>query len=218
MNSGSPEIRLERWSNDRLSLVCGLANAGGGNIVVTASEKSYQKGLIRSRKHFDTIPALVRKRLGIECSIEPVMDGVQLCLEIAVPPVTSPLEFQGSYYYYEKGVNRVMTSNEVATRIHDRLNRDDKTDQNAASARAAQSGRAPFSQTSVAAANDIALTATDEFILQALTINGRVTAAMVIEVLGVSESTVRRSLRRLREHGFIERVGSNKAGYWKVLR
>lgn len=213
-----PEIRLDRWSNDRLSLVCGLANAGGGIIVVTASEKGYQKGLLRNRKHFDTIPTLVQKRLGISCTIEPLMDGAHLCLEISVPASSAPIDYQGQYYYYENGTNRIFSQNEVATKIRERLSANEPAEQSAASARAAKAGRAPFSETSVAAANNIALTATDEFILQALTINGRVTGAMVIEVLGVSESTVRRSFRRLREHGFIERVGSNKAGYWKVLR
>ena len=61
------------------------------------------------------------------------------------------------------------------------------------------------------------MTSTDEYILKVLETNGRVTAIRIAEVLGVSESTVRRSFRRLREYGFIERVGSNKAGYWRVV-
>lgn len=49
-----------------------------------------------------------------------------------------------------------------------------------------------------------------------LTTNGRATAARIAQVLGVSERTVRRSFKKLREYGFIERIGSDKAGYWSV--
>lgn len=76
---------------------------------------------------------------------------------------------------------------------------------------------APFSVRSIAAANKLDLTSTDEYVLRVLHTNGRATAVRIANVLGVSESTVRRSFRKLREHGFIERVGSDKAGYWRVI-
>lgn len=77
---------------------------------------------------------------------------------------------------------------------------------------------APFAQRSIAAANNLDLTSTDEFVLRALRANGRATAPRIAELLGVSESTVRRSFKKLRELGLIDRVGSNKAGYWRLLR
>lgn len=76
---------------------------------------------------------------------------------------------------------------------------------------------APFTVRSVAAANRLDLTATDEYVLRVLHTNGRATAVRIASVLGVSESTVRRSFRKLKEHGLIERIGSDKAGYWRVL-
>lgn len=76
---------------------------------------------------------------------------------------------------------------------------------------------APFNVRSVAAANRLDLTATDEYVLRVLHTNGRATAVRIANVLGVSESTVRRSFRKLKEHGLIERIGSDKAGYWRVL-
>ena len=36
-------------------------------------------------------------------------------------------------------------------------------------------------------------------------------------ILGVSETAVENNISFLRENGYIERVGSKKAGYWKVL-
>lgn len=74
-----------------------------------------------------------------------------------------------------------------------------------------------FKETSIAAANRLDMTSTDEYILKVLETNGRVTAVRIAEVLGISESTVRRSFRRLRVYGLIERIGSNKAGYWRVV-
>lgn len=73
-----------------------------------------------------------------------------------------------------------------------------------------------FAERSVAAANGLNLTSTDEYVLRALNTNGRATAARIAEVLGVSESTVRRSFKRLKELRLIMRVGSAKAGYWRV--
>ena len=73
-----------------------------------------------------------------------------------------------------------------------------------------------FAERSIAAAHKLDMTQTDEYVLQVLTTNGRATAARIAQVLGVSERTVRRSFKKLREYGFIERIGSDKAGYWSV--
>lgn len=79
------------------------------------------------------------------------------------------------------------------------------------------SQRVPFSEKSIAAAHKLDLTQTDEYVFQVLTTNGRATATRIAQVLGVSERTVRRSFKKLREYGFIERIGSDKAGFWNVI-
>lgn len=76
---------------------------------------------------------------------------------------------------------------------------------------------AAFKERSIAALNDLDLTSSDEYVLKVLIANGRATATAIADFIGVSESTVRRSFRKLREYGVIERIGSDKAGYWKVL-
>ena len=43
------------------------------------------------------------------------------------------------------------------------------------------------------------------------------TAGEIADILKMSESGVRKNLYVLRAKGYIERVGSKKAGYWKVL-
>jgi predicted HTH transcriptional regulator len=43
-----------------------------------------------------------------------------------------------------------------------------------------------------------------------------ITALEMSELLQVSLSTIRRKLKKLKEKGVIERVGSDKTGYWKI--
>ncbi len=44
------------------------------------------------------------------------------------------------------------------------------------------------------------------------------TAKEMSERLGISLSTVRRKIKELRDNGKIERIGSDKSGYWKILK
>jgi predicted HTH transcriptional regulator len=46
--------------------------------------------------------------------------------------------------------------------------------------------------------------------------NDRATYEQVADALGVSRATVRRHIKTLRESGKLYRIGSDKAGYWKV--
>lgn len=55
---------------------------------------------------------------------------------------------------------------------------------------------------------DTSLTLNDEKVLAMLDIDGRLTAPRIAKNLNISESTVRRSFRRLRDLGLIDRVGS----------
>ena len=47
--------------------------------------------------------------------------------------------------------------------------------------------------------------------------NSNITTSELHNILGVSETAVENNISFLRENGYIERVGSKKAGYWKVL-
>lgn len=47
--------------------------------------------------------------------------------------------------------------------------------------------------------------------------NPNITTAELHNILDVSETAVENNILFLRENGYIERVGSKKAGYWKVL-
>lgn len=246
------------WHDEDIALVCGIANAGGGRIVISPNISDRVKKMKRFKKTFERIPQLAWRELGLTCSTEPVMNGMNLCLEIQVPAAPHPIRYGNNYYLYNEGINSI-----VPEELFDRLrtpsietpqavieviqpSRDAQVPNNtqatlqasasiadrqaneqeiapsfpsATSATSAPSAnhKPTFNETSIAAANRLDMTLTDEYILKVLETNGRVTALQITKLLAISESTVRRSFRRLREYGFIERIGSNKAGYWRVL-
>lgn len=230
MSEQSLEVRRSSWGSDDLALLCGIANAGGGRLIVAPEGKSRAKSARRMHRVFEEVPALTTQAFGFACAAEPIMDGSQLCLEITVPPATEPLSFGGSYYLYTSHGNERLRREELqshfdaaaATPIPNApAERHGQSPSSGESGPAAATKARPhqptFKDRSIAAARDIYLTSTDEYVLKMLNANGRATAVKIATLLGVSESTVRRSFRHLREHGLIERVGSDKAGYWKVL-
>lgn len=54
-------------------------------------------------------------------------------------------------------------------------------------------------------------------ILILLRANPKATAQKMSQVLGVSDKTIKRHLKTLRERGRLRRVGSDKAGRWEVI-
>lgn len=53
-------------------------------------------------------------------------------------------------------------------------------------------------------------------VLSALQENGDLTIKHLITKLGISQRTISRILLKLKDKGLIERIGSDKSGYWKV--
>lgn len=47
--------------------------------------------------------------------------------------------------------------------------------------------------------------------------NNKITATEISERLKMSVSTVRRKIKALKNEGIIERIGSDKVGFWSVL-
>lgn len=50
-----------------------------------------------------------------------------------------------------------------------------------------------------------------------LSANANITVSELMQKTGKAERTVKRVLASLKEKGLIERIGSDKTGYWKVL-
>ena len=54
--------------------------------------------------------------------------------------------------------------------------------------------------------------------LNLIKINPNVRQKDMAKKLNVSEVTIKRYIKELREKGYIERQGSKKSGYWKILK
>jgi ATP-dependent DNA helicase RecG len=57
-----------------------------------------------------------------------------------------------------------------------------------------------------------------EKILDFIKENNKISAQELADLLGLSSRAVEKHLARLKKEGFLERVGSAKSGYWKILK
>ncbi|MDI9456230.1 MAG: winged helix-turn-helix domain-containing protein [Spirochaetota bacterium] len=53
-------------------------------------------------------------------------------------------------------------------------------------------------------------------ILEEIRNNPNVTQAQLSIIIGMGLTAIENNIRFLKENGYIERVGSNKTGYWKI--
>ncbi len=60
------------------------------------------------------------------------------------------------------------------------------------------------------------LNPTRRLILKEMRNNPNITQPQLIEIVGIGKTAIQNNISYLRENGYIERVGSNKKGYWKV--
>lgn len=216
-------VQRSSWKPEYLALICGIANAGGGTLTIIHTESKKTSSMLDVPRLFENVLTLTQESLGFACSTEPVMVNGQLCTEIVIPATAEPLRYKGTYYLWRNGKNDLVSEQEVEEAIEERQGASPSKPDASEDAQAkyvvpesvAKSNS--FAEKSIAAANDLDLTAVDENVIKVLSVNGRATAARIAEFLGVSESTVHRSYKKLRGLGIIRRVGSNKAGYWKVL-
>lgn len=57
----------------------------------------------------------------------------------------------------------------------------------------------------------------EQAVLSAIRKNPRIAKAELQKVTSLGKSTIDRSIKALKEKCLIERVGSNKLGYWKII-
>lgn len=64
----------------------------------------------------------------------------------------------------------------------------------------------------------VKLTKSARLVFDALKENADLTIDELAAKLGMSRETVKRALKLLRDSGYIERIGSDKSGYWSVIK
>lgn len=60
------------------------------------------------------------------------------------------------------------------------------------------------------------LNPTRRLILKEMRNNPNITQPQLKNIVGIGETAIQNNISYLRKNGFIERIGSNKNGYWKV--
>lgn len=53
-------------------------------------------------------------------------------------------------------------------------------------------------------------------ILKEIRNNPNITQAQLLQIIGIGKTAIQNNIRFLRENGYIERIGSNKSGYWNI--
>ncbi|MCD8084528.1 MAG: MarR family transcriptional regulator, partial [Clostridiales bacterium] len=81
-----------------------------------------------------------------------------------------------------------------------------------------KTGNKVGNKNAVAGSKEAALTKTQVRILAEIRNNPNITKARIMEKLKVGKTTVDTGISALKKLGYIERVGSNKSGYWKILK
>ena len=61
------------------------------------------------------------------------------------------------------------------------------------------------------------LNATRKQILSEMRHNPNITKAELVIIIGISDTAIDNNIRYLKNNGYLERIGSNKDGYWKVV-
>lgn len=206
-------VYRDHWTPEYITLVCGIANAGGGTLVIESNDNIYTTGHRKMRRPFEQIPRIIERDLGIQCTTEPVLDGINLYLEILVPPVAEPLTYEGEYWLYSEGHNTRSTRETVWASLNGAATQQDTETGDTLSW---EMRPQPYVEQGQLNARQFLALGLLKIDAPDPPTNGRATAVRIAQALGVSERTVRRSFKKLREYGFIERIGSDKAGYWSV--
>ena len=61
------------------------------------------------------------------------------------------------------------------------------------------------------------MNSTRKRILSEMRHNPNITMAELTMLIGISDTAIDNNIRCLKENQYLERIGSNKNGYWKVL-
>lgn len=103
-----PIARRSTWRDDCLEVVCGIANAGGGRLVLDADVDG--RGVVKRKTNrlMKTIPQAISSSLGLTCAMELVLEDGRICLEVVIPPSPEPLSYRGTFYLYQNGINTIL--------------------------------------------------------------------------------------------------------------
>lgn len=104
--SSLPIARRSSWRDEEcLKTVCGIANAGGGRLILDADVDSRGSVKRRTSRIMKSIPGIIAQSLSLTCAVELVLDSGHFCLEVVIPPANDPISYRGTFYFFKDGEN-----------------------------------------------------------------------------------------------------------------
>ncbi|MEI6338780.1 MAG: ATP-binding protein [Verrucomicrobiota bacterium] len=88
----------ERWRDDFLKIFCGLANSGGGRLVIGRDNSGNAKGVKDAARLLVDLPNKARDVLGIIVQVKSRAVRGKEIVEVDVPSYPCPISCQGEYY------------------------------------------------------------------------------------------------------------------------
>jgi ATP-dependent DNA helicase RecG len=88
----------ESWRDEFLRVICGFANAEGGNLEIGRNDKGEIVGLADAPKLLEDLPNKIRDVLGILVEVNLRQDNGAEFLEINVEPYPNPISYRGHYF------------------------------------------------------------------------------------------------------------------------
>jgi len=61
------------------------------------------------------------------------------------------------------------------------------------------------------------VTDNQQTIMRAIKANNKVTTSELAQIVGISQRKIKENISKLKEYGFLERIGSPKGGYWEII-
>ena len=98
----------ESWRSEYLKWICGFANAQGGELVISKSDRGEIVGIDNARKLLEDIPNQVRDLMGILVDVDFHQRGGLDYLVVNVEPYPYPVSLKGAYHYRSGSTKQVL--------------------------------------------------------------------------------------------------------------
>lgn len=103
----------ESWRDDHLKMVCGLANAKGGQLHIGIDDTGSPKGLKDASKLLEDIPNKIKDMLGVIPSVEIKKRKGKEILIIDIKAYDSPISYGGKIYLRSGSTTQALNGSEL---------------------------------------------------------------------------------------------------------
>ncbi|OFX34023.1 MAG: transcriptional regulator [Bacteroidetes bacterium GWA2_32_17] len=88
----------ESWRDEYMKILCGFANAEGGEILIGINDKGKPIGIPRFKILLENLPNKISQKLGIYASVQQISKQGRKVIRVAVGKYESPISFDSKYF------------------------------------------------------------------------------------------------------------------------